>query len=196
MAVDEHNGVRDRLRDVEERLAPDAARRDALNELDEIFRGGRAPDPLPDGMLHGRMITPSVWAPLDALGRRVLRSWTPWLGKIFDASALTGVNVLTPAARVPMRTLWPTYVPVRESPDRIEAFPFRNRIAPGELDPGVYVLKIDYDIEANPQLIVRRVLDELVQVADDLYLGKVLFRREGQWALIGFFTLERRSAAV
>lgn len=90
-----------------------------------------------------------------------------------------------------MRVLWPGYVPERELADRIEAFPFRTRIAPGELDPETDVLKIDYDFEANPDLILRRILDELVEVDDGLYLGKILFRRSGKWMPIGFFTLER-----
>jgi len=181
---------------VQERLSPDDVRRAALTELNDIFRSGRAPDPIPDGMLHGRFLTSSISAPLDAFGRRVARSWMPWLGKTFDATALTGVNVLTPGARGAIRFLWPNYVPVRELADRIEAFPFRTRIAPGELDPDVDVLKIDYDFESNPQFPVRRILDELVELDDGLYLGKVLFRREGRWAAIGFFTLERSPADI
>lgn len=170
-------------------------RASALAELDDLFRGGRTPDPLPEGMLQGRLITSSVWPPLDRLGRRVASWWMPWLGKNFDPYASTGVNVLTPGARGPMRVLWPSYEPpMRELADRIEAFPFRNRIAPGELDPHVEVLKIDYDIDANPNFLVRRILDELVQIDDGFYLGKILFRREGSWAAVGFFTLERPSA--
>ncbi len=156
-----------------------------------MFRSGRTPDPLPDGMLRGALVTTSVWGPWDSFVRRVARMWIPWLGKSFDPSTMTGVNVLSKSARAPVRVLWPNYEPERELADRIEAFPFRNRVAPGELDPGVSVLKIDYDFEANPQLIVRRILDELVQIDDGLYLGKILFRREGSWAPIGFFTLER-----
>ena len=114
----------------------------------------------------------------------------PWLGKSFDPQAMTGVNVLTTGARGPMRVVWPGYEPEREFADRIEAFPFRNRIAPGEVDPGVDVLKIDYDIAANPQFVIRRILDELVQVEEGFYLGKILFRRQGAWRPIGFFTLE------
>lgn len=191
MAVRERSEIRDRLRLVQERLEPDAARAWALSELDDMFRAGRAPDPLPQGMLNGRFLTLSVWGPLDSLTRRIASLWMPWLGKSFDASSMQGVNILTKSARTPMRVLWPTYVPERELVDRVEAFPFRNRIAPGELDPDVDVLKIDYDFEANPNLLIRRILDELVEVEDGLYLGKILFRRSGSWMPIGFFTLER-----
>ena len=190
MAVDERTGARARLHAIHDRLSPDVARAAALADLDEMFRGGSTPDPLPEGMLRGHLVTMSVWGPGDSFVRRVARMWMPWLGKSFDPAAMQGVNVLTASARGPMRVLWPNYTPERELADRLEAFPFRNRIAPGELDPGVDVLKIDYDFEANPQLIIRRILDELVQVDDGFYLGKILFRRQGSWMPIGFFTLE------
>ena len=191
MDLREKSGARERLRDIQDRLKPDAARTRALTELDEMFRQGRAPDPLPQGMLAGRFITMSVWGPLDSLTRRIAELWMPWLGKSFDPASMVGVNLLTKSARGPMRVLWPGYQPERELADRLEAFPFRNRIAPGELDPDVDVLKIDYDFEDNPNLLIRRILDELVEIEDGFYLGKILYRRPGSWASIGFFTLER-----
>lgn len=191
MAVDQRSGVRSRLRDIQERLSPDSARAFALTELDEIFRSGRTPDPVPGGMCRGRFITMSVWGPSDSLSRRIASLWMPWLGKSFDPAAMRGVNVLTKGARGPMRALWPSYEPERELDDRLEAFPFRNRVAPGELDPGVDVLKIDYDFDGNPSFLIRRILDELVEVDEGLYLGKILFRRQGEWVPVGFFTLER-----
>jgi len=194
VAVDQRTNIRQRLRDIEDLLRPDVAHHRALGELDHIFRGGRTPDPMPDGMLDGRVITSATWAPIDAAARRLARMWMPWLGKTFDAATLTGVNVLSPGARGAMRLVWPSYDPERETDDAIYAFPFRNRVAPGELDSGVDVLKIDYDFERNPQFVVRRILDELVQVDDGFYLGKILFRRQGAWASVGYFTLERRAA--
>ena len=192
MSVLDEAGIRERLRDIQDRLEPDAARARALAELDGIFAAGRVPDPLRSAMLYGRLVTVSVWGPVDALARHIARVWMPWVGKSFDPASMGGVNVLTPSARKPMRALWPSYAPEREVPDRIEAFPFRTRIAPGELDPDVDVLKIDYDFEDNPDFLIRRILDELVEIDDGLYLGKILFRRQGSWMRIGYFTLERR----
>lgn len=189
MAVDERTGVRQRVREVEDRLRPGVARESALAELNGIFRAGHAPEPLPQGMLHGHLVMTSVWGPLDSVGRRIADMWMPWMGKTFDPHRMRGVNVLVPSARPAMRALWPRYEPERELPDRIEAFPFQNRIAPGELDRSVDVLKIDYDFAANPRM-VRRILDELVQIDDGFYLGRILFRRQGSWTSIGFFTLE------
>jgi hypothetical protein len=188
MRTEEHPTALDLL-DIEDELRPARARERAIARLDEIYRSGRAPDPRPDGFLRGRLVTMSVRPALDAFVRRVADLWMPWMGKKFDPSTETGVNILRPSARKPMRVLWPSYEPERVLVDRIEAFPFRTRIAPGEVDPDIDVLKIDYDFEANPGFIIRRILDELVQVDEGDYLGKILFRTRSGFHAIGFFSL-------
>lgn len=181
----------DRLVHIETTLSPAAMRASAIAELDELFRQGAAPEPQPEGFLRGRLITMSVTRPSDAFVRGVARMYMPWLGKAFDPATQSGVNVLTPSARRPMKVLWPKYSPERELIDRIEAFPFRTRIEAGAVDPELNVLKIDYDFEANPDFLIRRILDELVQIEEHLYLGKILFRRGSGWKPIGFFSLEK-----
>jgi len=183
--------VHDRLAEIQSRLDPASMRAQAIVELDELFRTGSVPDPAPEGMLSGRLVTMSVTRPTDAAVRAIARLYMPWLGKSFDPAAQTGINVLTPSARGPMKVLWPRYSPERELTDRVEAFPFRTSVGPGAVDPDVDVLKIDYDFAANPDFVIRRILDELVQIDEGLYLGKVLFRLKGSWKPIGFFSLER-----
>ena len=187
---DERTDVRRTFGEVRERLRPSSQRDWALERLNELFRSGRAPEPPPQGFLRGELLTTSIATAADPVVRRVADLWMPWLGKSFDPSQNTGLNVLVKGARSPMRALWPSYEPVSESEERIEAFPFRTRLAPGELDPEVTVLKIDYDIDANPNFLIRRLLDELVQVGTDVYLGKILMRRQSRWHAIGFFSLE------
>ena len=60
------------------------------------------------------------------------------------------------------------------------------------VDPDRETLKIDYDSDANPGLLIRDILDELVEVVPGAYLGKVLLRRgrDRRWALMGYFALE------
>ena len=59
-------------------------------------------------------------------------------------------------------------------------------------DPDRSVLKIDYDLEENPSLTVRRVLDELVQIDDNLYLGKAHVRWWwNRWQTVAYFSLVR-----
>ena len=184
--------VRDDPRELDllaDRLDPASNRHAVLARLDEIFRSGSAPDPLPDDFLPGRLLATSTWPWLDGLFRRVASLWMPWRGKVFDPSTMTGVNRFQPNVRLPMKAVWPGYTPEDVTVQKVEAFPFRNRVEPGELDSGVEVLKIDYDFDANPGFVIRRILDELVQVAPGRYLGKVLFRAGGRFRPIGFFSL-------
>jgi hypothetical protein len=54
------------------------------------------------------------------------------------------------------------------------------------------VLKIDYDLPQNPAFSIRRVLDELVQVADGVYLGKAHVKWWwGAWQPVAYFSLLR-----
>ena len=189
--MDTHPGrtAEDRLTEVRTLLHPSAIRERALSDLNELFRSGTAPDPLPDGPLSGEFLTGTVARPADAAARAIASMYMPWLGKAFDREAQTGINLLKPNAKKPMKVLWPSHEPVREMADRLEAFPFRTRIDAGAVDPDLQVLKIDYDFEDNPAFIIRRILDELVQLDDGLYLGKILFRTKRAWQPIGFFSL-------
>jgi hypothetical protein len=188
MRTEERGSATDVL-EIEDELRPSNVRKRAIERLDAIYASGRTPDPRPDGFLQGRLVTLAVHPILDGFVRRVADLWMPWLGKSFDPTTETGVNILVPKARFPMRLLWPSYEPERVFVDRIEAFPFRTRIAPGELNPDIDVLKIDYDFEANPGFVIRRILDELVQIDKTDYLGKILFRTRSGFRNIGFFSL-------
>jgi hypothetical protein len=177
----------DRLAD---RLHPDVNRAQVLARLDDLFRKGSPPEEWPSGFLPGRLLTTSVWGPMDTAVLRITRLWMPWKGKIFDPGAKSGVNKFdnTMANRAMLKAVFPGYTPERVTADRIEAFPMRNRIEGGATDPDVQVFKIDYDFEANPTLI-RHILDELVQVAPGRFLGKILFRTGSKFHPIGFFAL-------
>jgi hypothetical protein len=181
--------VQDRLAEVRTLLHPGSVRAKAIDALDDLFRSGSAPDPQPDGPLQGELLTLTVARPVDAAVRGIASLYMPWLGKSFDRDAQTGINLLKPSARTPTKVLWPSYQAVREMSDRLEVFPFRTRIDTGAVDPALHVLKIDYDFSENPDFIIRRILDELVQIDEGLYLGKILFRTKKAWHPIGFFSL-------
>ena len=182
--------VQDRLSEIRATLHPKVVRAQAIGALDDLFRGGSAPEPQPEGFLRGELIMMSVARPSDAAVRGIAGLYMPWLGKSFDPSTQSGVNILKPSAKGSMKVLWRNYTPEREMADRLEAFPFRTRIEAGAVDPGLQVLKIDYDFDANPSFIIRRILDELVQIDEHLYLGKILFRTKRAWHPIGFFSLQ------
>jgi hypothetical protein len=181
------------LDDQADRLRSKVNRRLVLDRFGEVFRSGAAPDPLPEGFLLGRLLATSTWPWLDATGQRLADLWMPWRGKSFSPVSSMGLNRFARNARIPLKVVFPSYIPEFVGPDRVEAFPFRTRVAPGALDPGVKVLKIDYNFEANPNLIIRRILDELVQVGPGRYLGKVLFRVGDRFHPIGFFSLRSDS---
>jgi hypothetical protein len=185
--------VRDRLEELDrltDRLVPGRNRAEVIHRLDALFAAGMAPDPSPSGFQQGRLLGTVTWAPWDAVVAQIAQLWMPWLGKTFSPSTGTGMNRFTPtiATRTWLRALFPRHTPETNTPDRLEAFPFRTCIGAGEVDWGVRVLKIDYDFEANPTLI-RHILDEVVQIAPGRYLGKVLFRSSGRYSRIGFFSL-------
>lgn len=162
-------------------------REEALRELGELFRAGTPSTGL-DGRSEGRLVGFTIHPAADRLIAALTHAWMPWLGKRFDAASNTGTNLLRSSARSQLKVLWPSYTPI-ETDGNLEAFSFRTRLAPGEIDPDVTVLKIDYDSEENPNLIIRRILDELVRVEDGIYLGKILYRTSRSWRPIGFFSL-------
>ncbi len=182
-------GARADLDDIERRLQPRLVREAALDDLNELFRSGHPPEPPPSGFLSGALVATTVARPLDALAGRLKDVYMPWLGKSFAPERGEGINVLQSSARSHMKVLWPAYEPRETTNSTLEAFSFRTRVAPGALDPNVDVLKIDYDFEANPSFIIRNVLDELVQIDDGLYLGKILYRMRNATSAIGFFSL-------
>jgi hypothetical protein len=175
--------------DLADRLRPGANRAEVLRRLDDLFRTGTAPDPAPEGFLPGRLLGMSVWGPVDSLIARVASVYMPWQGKTLSTDSSTGINEFTRNGRIPLKALFPKYSPENEGPEGFQAFPFRTRIGPGALDRDVQVFKIDYDFEANPDFIIRRILDELVQIQPGVYLGKVLMRVGGRFHPIGFFSL-------
>jgi hypothetical protein len=185
------SGAGRRLEELAETLRPDLTRPKAIAKLERMFQEGTVPDPMPAGFLRGRLIATTTNGFLDGVGAFVAARWMPWQGKTFDPVSMTGFNRFRPDARVPLRVVWPSYEPIRADGEGVEAFPFRNRVEPGAIDQDLKVLKIDYDFEANPRFPIRRILDELVQVDDGLYLGKVLLRWRGSFRRIGFFSLER-----
>ena len=71
------------------------------------------------------------------------------------------------------------------------AFDFETRIEPGKHDPGTEVLVIDYaPVEENPNLLIRSIRDELVEIVPGANLGKILYRSsEESYTNLGFFAL-------
>ena len=79
-----------------------------------------------------------------------------------------------------------------DEPETYRGFVFRTYMAPGLTDTDRSVLKIDYNLEENPSLTVRRVLDELVQIDNNLFLGKAhVHWWWNAWQTVAYFSLVR-----
>jgi hypothetical protein len=163
-------------------------------DLNQIFRAGSPPEGL-DDRYQGMLVT-TTQGPLDGVARRLTSMWMPWLGKRFDRQAGTGDNLMVPAATAVARFVWRGYAfrPVEQGV--LSAFDFRTYLAPGLSDPDRVVLKIDYDLDLNPGFLIRSILDELVMVGPQTYLGKVHMRRGRNWKLAGYFALRPSRPAV
>jgi hypothetical protein len=165
------------------------AKRDG-DGLAALFALGTAPGGLngpTDGILVTTLANPVIDAPL----RMLTSVWMPWQGKTFDAANARGVNRMTASSRLPAKLLWPTYG-MRVADDGRIAFDFETAVEPGAIDPPIDVLKIDYGpFEDNPDVIIRQIRDELVELVPDTYLGRILFKLRGKFSNIGYFALRQ-----
>lgn len=178
------------------RLPADHA--ESIETLNAIFMLGHAPEPPLDGVYSGQFVASVLFAPLDAFGRFAARLWMPWKGKRFDARAGCGDNIFESGVRIMGRLWWPAfsdYRPYRRG--LVTAFKFTTYVGPGIRCPEVSSLKLDYDRPDNPRFLVRRVLDEVVQITGNYYLGRAFLRRpSGGYRLTAFFALQEEQTEV
>lgn len=153
--------------------------------LNNLFRSGALPSPLPSGRYVGKFIAMEIAPGLTQAAELLANLWMPWLGKTFHPANQRGDNILAgasyPLARL-LAPLYKGYLPDQNGSYR--AFAFRTYTAPGLLDSDRLVLKIDYNLKENPPLTVRRLVDELVQLADNIYLGKAHVHFWGTWQTV------------
>ncbi|HSL43446.1 MAG TPA: hypothetical protein VK897_08435 [Anaerolineales bacterium] len=164
-----------------------------LAALNSLFRSGTVPSPTPDGRYQGKLLAIQIAPGLTQLAELLAGIWMPWLGKTFDSKRQSGENLLIRASYPLARIFNPLYRGFRYGDKAsYRAFAFRTYIAPGLMDTDRTVLKIDYNLKENPALTVRRVLDELVQLDDRLYLGKAhVHWWWGQWQTFAYFRLTK-----
>ena len=150
------------------------------------------PPPAIDGPTEGILVTtltsPLVDVPIDKL----TDGWMPWTGKTFDAASASGVNQMTKDSAVAAKLLWPLYK-MREGPEGKLAFDFKTGIVDSAIAPAMKVLKIEYEhVEENPALLIRQILDELVELVPATYLGRILVKLPVKgFVNIGYFALRQ-----
>ena len=170
-------------------------RRQGLNALNDIFRAGQVPNPPLDGRHIGEVVALDLAPGLTQLTELITAVWMPWQGKRLDSAKAEGDNIFSRGSLTVAHIVWPFYRElVDEGAGTFRAFRFRTYVAPGRVDTDRDVLKIDYDRPSNPGLTIRPILDELVQVAEGYYLGKVHFKWWwGRWQMIAYFSLRQPS---
>lgn len=172
--------------DLSERAKTDAAGADT--ELNELFRMGTVPTDL-HGPTEGILVMTTTNPKLDMVVRAVTALWMPWQGKRFDSGAGSGDNRLTKSTGLVSKLLWPLYS-MRDAEAGKLAFDFKTYVEAGKDDPDLQVMVIDYaNVEKNPRLIIRSVRDELVELVDGVFLGKILFSSDDSYSKIGYFAL-------
>jgi len=174
-------------------------RAQGFSALNDLFRSGTAPDSALHGRYAGELVVLDLASGLTPFFQWLTARWMPWLGKTFDSSKQRGDNIFTKDSYLLARLFNPLYRGfINDTPRTYRAFAFRTYTAPGLFDTDRTVLKIDYNLKENPALTVRRVLDELVQLDDDLYLGKAHVRwwwsPADSWQTVAFFTLVRQKS--
>jgi hypothetical protein len=154
----------------------DALRQMSFSELEALYRSGTKPATLSilDGDAKGAMLAwrsprggPLAWL-LRVFGGSPL---FPWLGKSFKSAGETGEGI----NRINLLLGQPRW------------FPFATRFDPSFLD-GKPTFVLDYSRPGNPPLI-RQIVDEVREVAPDLYMGPAALKVNGRPRLVLFFAV-------
>jgi len=171
---DDNNSIRDGIAEV--RAMQSIFRHDrklGLEELNKLFRSGTLPESSLNGRYAGELVALDLAPGLTQLFEWLTNRWLPWLGKTFNADHQSGDNIFTQDSYSLARFFNPFYRGfVADQSGTYRCFTFHTYVATGLADPDRSVLKIDYDIDGNPSPTIRRILDELVQLDRNLYLGK------------------------
>ena len=143
------------------------------------FSAGTTPNPSPDGFYNGK-------------AHVLFDADVPWMGKSFDRANELGFNIFTPAGASILKIIAPFYKRYTKNSDgNTIAYYFKTRTAPGLKDPQINVVKLDYDSPENP-FRIRIILDEIVEIAPDEYLGKIHVKVfPGYYSTLGYFGLKK-----
>jgi hypothetical protein len=158
--------------------------------LESCFRSGTLPASI-EGPTRGRVLATTMGHGLDRPFGVLASAWMPWKGKTFRPSDAEGRNVFTNDSKLLVRVIWPRYHGLRPiGSGRYTAFRFVTHTGPSVMFPDRSVLRIDYDISDDPRFLIRRILDEVVEVSPGALLGQALLRLRGRWRRAAWFSLE------
>lgn len=154
-----------------------------IPDLQKEFEAGKPPKNL-DGFYKGTLVKLVPGTLSEVIGSAFLHFWLPWRGKTFYYDKGRGDNVI-PGYFAPFFRLR-FGKPFHVSGGIFHAFPFKTSLQKS-LSRDQTVFQLNYNLAENPAN-VRTVIDELVEVGKDTYLGKAYFVNKGT-RLVAFFRL-------
>ena len=177
------------VRAVQLRLKTD--RRRAFASLQDLFRDGEPPEVPLDGRYGGQLLAFDIAPGLTKLADTMAAQWRFWLGKTFDAPQSTGDDIYLRTFLRRTRIFAPNYQNyINDTPQTWRVFPFRTTLTDSIVNTSLPVLRLDYDLPINPRLSVARTMDEIVQLADGVYLGRAFVHWWwGRWQPVAYFVL-------
>ena len=126
---------------------------------------------------------------VELLSGLVAKFWLPWYGKKFYTNQNRGNNLLPLFLAPLLRLRYGNKVILKKDGQTIHAFPFKTTIKKG-LKDDIQVMQLDYDLPQNPQT-VRNIIDELVCVGKNSYLGKAHIKNANSFRTVAFFSLRK-----
>ena len=118
--------------------------------------------------------------------QRLLQRWPVWQGKVWEPNGLRGYNILKRKYSAPIRTLWHGHKFEPLGREELLGLHFHTYLGPGFTDEGKEVLIVQYRGDENPWFQTR-MLDEIVEVVPDIYLGKVITKVGSRYREILYF---------
>ncbi len=157
-----------------------------IEELENQFTIGKV-EKIPEGFLRGELVMLLPVYTVEKIGDFVSKFWLPWRGKYFVREESRGDNILAHSAKLILSLRQSGYLVGNTEYGGFHAFPFTFSVTKG-LQSENKVIQLSYDLKENP-LSVRKVVDEIVWVGGNTYLGKAFIVDDASLRLVGFFRL-------
>ncbi len=178
----------DCIREAQTLLKQDRSK--GLSALNDLFRSGKPPEPVLNGPYNGELICLDMGPGVTQFFELVTSLWMPWQGKHMNLEVSTGDNIIRRRSRWFFYVFYPFYKGIIENGNEpFRAFVFKTSVGAGKQDTDIQVFKLDYASDKNPALTIRPILDEVTQVDNGVYLGKIHFKWFSKWKMIGYFSL-------
>lgn len=158
------------------------------NLLQQTFLQGKAPENL-DGFYKGKLVWLMPSNITESIGGLIAKFWLPWYGKTFYSKQQRGDNVLPLYMTSLIKFRYGKDSILKKEKNVVHVFPFKTTIKKG-LKDAISVLELNYDLPKNP-LMIRKIVDELVNVGKDSFLGKAHIKEDNGFRTVAFFRLEK-----